>query len=176
MSVLAIVLALFMIRRLTKPNPAKQLDAIHSHQSHHFEDFRLSANDFYADLTTIIQDREFPKVSAKVVTLTDGGLFDAQRAYLQVASQDHVFYVCAAPFGKNFFISYWLRPADEEFADMFLRKVFGVLPTRSFFRVDSEAMFVESMKKAVMKAIANATEQRGLRQPTASELIPTTLS
>lgn len=172
----AIVVALFVIRRLTKPNPATQLDTIHSHQSHHFEDFQMSSSDFYQTLAEIIKERGFPKVKTTVVPLDSGGLLDAKRNYLKVYNDNFIFYVCAAPFGKNFFVSYWLRETEEEFADYFLRKVFGVVPKRTFFETDAEAMFVASIKKAVMQAITHTTEQRGLRKLTPEELTPTILS
>jgi peptidyl-tRNA hydrolase len=173
---LAVVAVLFVIRRLTKPDPARQSDTIHQHQSHHFENFQMSSQDFYADLKEIIEDRQFPRVKVDTTVFTTGGIFDPKREYLKISSGDHIFYVCAAPFGRNFFVSYWLRETEEDGVDWLLRKVFGVTMRKTFFQIDTEAMFMESIKKAVLRAIERATEERGVRQLAPGELTPLILS
>lgn len=169
----ALLILVYVIRRLTRPNPIKEHDLIHSHHSHHFEDFQMSATEFYQDLKDIIFNKGFPSVKTSIAAFSTGGILNPHRNYLEVKSDNHVFYVCAAPYGKNFFISYWLKEAEEDFDEVILRKVFGVVARKSFFQIDSEAMFVESIKKAIMLAIDRATEQRGLRALSSVERTPT---
>lgn len=172
--IIVAVLALFLLRHLFKPNPIKEHDAIHSHHSHHFEDFQMSATEFYQDLKDIIFNKGFPNVQASVSAFSTGGILDPYRDYLEIKSDTHVFYVCAAPYGKNCFISYWLKDTEEDIFDVVNRKVFGSGSARkSFFQIDSEAMFVESIKKAIMAAIDHTTEQKGLRKITPDERTPT---
>lgn len=164
---------IIILYRWTKKEPEKELDAIHQHHYHHFSDLQLSSADFYDTLTAIITEREFPNVKCSRVTMSTGGYFDPRRTYLEVKGDEQVFYVCAAPFGKNFFISYWLRDVPEGCGEVFLRKVFGLEPgKKTFYQIDSAAMFMESIKSAVLQAIEAATTERGLRKLSPDELIP----
>lgn len=171
--IIVAVLVILLLRHWLKPNPIKEHDSIHSHHSHHFEDFQMSAQEFYKDLQAIIAEREFPNVESYVSAFSTGGILDPYRDYLEIRNDNLVFYVCAAPYGKNFFISYWLKDTEEDIFDVVSRKMFGGAEPKSFFQIDSEAMFVESIKKAIMAAIDHATEQRGLRKLTLDERTPT---
>jgi hypothetical protein len=170
--ILAGIAALFVIYRWTKHEPEKELDAIHAHQYHHFEDFQLSSAEFYTALKEIITERSFPHVKANVVKVSTGGLLSHNREYLEVTASSLAFYVCAAPFGKNFFISYWLRELPPGCVDVFNFRVFGYTERKTFYQVDTEAMFVEGIKAAIQKAIAKVTEAKGLRTLTPFELTP----
>lgn len=171
--IIVAVLVILLLRHWLKPNPIKEHDSIHAHRSHHFEDFQMSAQEFYKDLQAIIAEREFPNVESYVSAFSTGGILDPYRDYLEIRNDNLVFYVCAAPYGKNFFISYWLKEQEEDILSEIGRKLFGIDPQKSFFEIDSEAMFVESIKKAIMVAIDHATEQRGLRKLTLDERTPT---
>ncbi|HEY5328107.1 MAG TPA: hypothetical protein VIJ27_13980 [Mucilaginibacter sp.] len=82
---------------------------IHAHQSQHFEDLQMSAREFYALLRGIIEDYQYPDVKCEPVTLSEGGLFSSKREYLRISKSRYHYYVCASPFGKSFFISWWLE-------------------------------------------------------------------
>lgn len=171
--IIVAVVGIIILRFLLRPNPIKKHDLVHSHHSHHFEDFQMSAQEFYQTLKDIIFKKSFPNVEMHVSAFSTGGILDPYRDYLEIRSDNHIFYVCAAPYGKNFFISYWLKDTEEDFTEMLIRKIFGGVPQKSFFEIDSETMFVESIKKAIMVAIEETTQQRGLRKPTLEERTPT---
>ncbi len=80
--------------------------------SHLFPDFALSANDFYAALQKELQSQQMPKTEISRVTHKEGGVFSSSREYLRIKHNDLVFDVCAAPFGTNFFISWWLYETE----------------------------------------------------------------
>jgi hypothetical protein len=166
------LVTLFVLYRLTRKEPEKEKDAIHAHQYHHFEDFQLSSAEFYNTVKEIITERSFPDVKVSVVSLNAGGMLGHYRDYLEVTRGGMVFYICAAPFGKNFFISYWLKDMPMGCLEVVLFRVLGSNDEKSFYEIDTEAMFVEGIRTAVMKAITAVTEARGLRSLTPAELTP----
>lgn len=167
------VILLFIIIRWTRSEPEKELDAVHKHKYFHFTDFQLSAEDFYTTLQKIIEERAFPHVTSKIVTLSTGGFLSNKRIYLEVNGSVMTFFVCAAPFGKNFFISYWLRDIPDGCTTTFFRRVLGMPdPPKTFYDIDSQAMFVEGITTAISVAIQTVTEDRGLRKLQDAELIP----
>lgn len=175
--ILLTIVGIFVIVRWTKAEPPRATDATHRHRYHHFEDFTLSSQAFYEDLAAIIRERYFPKVSMNVMAIDTGGFLSPKRDYLRITNSHLVFYVCAAPFGKDFFISYWLVDMPEGCLTTFSRRVLGIEePPKTFFEVDTEAIFLEGITAAIQRAIHRATETRGLRAITEGELIPKLLN
>lgn len=172
---LGFFLFLFILLRLTKQEPEKELSSVHIHRYYHFEDFQLSSKEFYATMHEIITERTFPSVSAKVVALSTGSMLDQRREYLEVKHKDMVFYICAAPFGKNFFISYWLKDISDGCLIVFWRRVFGYVERKTFYQIDQEAMFYESIHNALMKGITKVATTKGLRTLTPEELTSKTI-
>lgn len=170
--VILVIIVGFVVIRWTRATPEDARSSIYQRKHFHFEDFQLSSQDFYEVLKGIIEERAFPNVSASVVSLSEGGWLQGKRKYLEVKYADFLFYVCAAPFGKNFFISYWLREVPPGCEEVFTVRVFGTRTKKSFYQLDTEAMFFEGISAAIMKAIAEVTEARGLRVLRPDELIP----
>jgi hypothetical protein len=167
------VFILFAIYRLTKRDPEKEKDTMYKHHYFHFEDFQLSAQDFYQTLSDIIAERAFPAVRTEIRALSVGGFLKGKRDYLIIFRGDLVYYVCAAPFGKNFFISYWLRELPEGCNSVFMRRVFGAkTQSRSLYDIDTELMFQAGVTTAISKAVNQVTEARGMRKFHEHELIP----
>jgi hypothetical protein len=165
------ILLLFILSRMSKSVSIKKQQGA-SHNYFHFEDFQLSAQDFYKTVEEIIKERAFPDVDTSIKQLRVGGFFSAERDYLVIRGGDHIFYVCAAPFGKNFFISYFLKEKEVWAMEAFFTRIFGGPPNKSFYEIDSEAMFLAGIKSALMKAINTVTESRGGRKLQVHELIP----
>ena len=80
---------------------------IHGHWQHYFEDAKFSSQDIYARIERILAEKGIPAAKASRVNHSEAGLFSANREYLRIARNYNAFDVCAAPFGKGFFISSW---------------------------------------------------------------------
>ena len=169
---LLVILLLVIINRWTKHQPEKEHDLVHTHQYYHFEDLQLSSKEFYDVLSELIKERSFPNVTIEIETLQQSGFLSSKRDYLRVRQFELEFYICAAPFGKNFFISYWLKDMPPGCIDIFQWRVFGYRDRKTFYQIDREVIFRESIKTAVHTAIKSFVQDKGLRSLTEEELIP----
>lgn len=79
-----------------------------SHWSTLLEEFQTSALDFYTRVEQALSRREIPDIRTSRVEYKESGVLSARREYLRVERGEHVFDVCAAPFGRAFFFSSWL--------------------------------------------------------------------
>lgn len=158
------VFIIWVLVRLTKPDPEKKESSIHRHQLHHFENFQLSSQEFYDDLSKQIEAQQFPDLQVSVVERNTSSLLSHKRLYLKITWKDtSTFYVCAAPFGKNFFISYWLLEIPEDFSDLVMRKVFGYVPPKTMYLADMETTFKKSIETCVEHSIVSVTTKQGYR-------------
>lgn len=78
----------------------------HWHQS--IEGLSTSSQDFYASIEKALQGKEAPGLRLARLVTSEGGVLSAQREYLSVGYQRFTFEICGAPFGKDFFFSWWL--------------------------------------------------------------------
>ncbi|MGV8131408.1 MAG: hypothetical protein ACP5N7_04905 [Candidatus Pacearchaeota archaeon] len=140
---------------------------IHNHQYFFFEDFQTSAKAFYDSLKLLIEKQQFPEVKVETKELSEGGMFSAKREYLWIKHKDLEFYICAAPFGTNFFISWWLKDTP----DMIPGILSGKSNKKTLFQVDKELIFLESIRAAIKHAVSAVTQTNGLRTRTPDELI-----
>src|SRR5262245_48628575 len=79
-----------------------------SHWHHLLDGFRHSPKAFYEGLEKSIKTREIPDSGVSRVEFSEGGMLSAKREYLRVRRREHIFDICAAPFGSGFFVSWWL--------------------------------------------------------------------
>lgn len=90
-----------------------------SHWSTLIDGLTYSSKEFYAQLEGTIRDRNIPKAKTSTVEFSEGGVLSAKRLYFRVQRGEHTFDVCAAPFGRGFFVSWWLltpaRPSPEPY-------------------------------------------------------------
>lgn len=81
---------------------------------HLFENCNLSAQEFYVRVEQALKSREVPGVAFSRVEHSEGGVLSAKREYLRVSREKLTFDICAAPYSKGFFFSWWLveRPLN----------------------------------------------------------------
>lgn len=79
------------------------------------DDFRTSPLDFYKAIEAGLAGREVPDIRFERVVWKEGGALSADRVYLRVIRGRHTFDICAAPFGKSFFFSWWLTESVARF-------------------------------------------------------------
>lgn len=78
-----------------------------SHWHHSVEGLSTSSLDFFTSIEDALKTKEAP-VRTERIQLGEGGVLSARRVYLRVAYERFVFDIGAAPFGKDFFFSWWL--------------------------------------------------------------------
>jgi hypothetical protein len=145
-----------------------------SHWHHSFENLQESPQKFYNSLVEAISQRNIPGINISRIDYREGGVFSAKRLYLRVQRKEHIFDICAAPFGSGFFFSWWLGEKISLFwSVVMLIPFFGIslmaaFRPQTYFRHDTALMFQGSISSAVHEVIDGITKAKGLR--TLSEL------
>jgi len=133
-----------------------------------------SSQEFYGNLEQEIKDWGIPGAKVSTVEHAEGGLLSAKRLYLRVKRGEHTFDVCAAPFGRGFFVSWWLMTLPGCIARIpgigFLLRRFAKPLT--YYSIDTAIMFQSAIHKAVQDVLDSATEAKGVRALTESERKP----
>ncbi|MHB1210585.1 MAG: hypothetical protein ACYC1I_12910 [Acidimicrobiales bacterium] len=86
----------------------------HWHQS--VEGLSTSTLDFYAAVEKALREKEVVDLRIERIEVPEHGILSAQRAYLGVSYGRLRFDICGAPFGKDFFFSWWLVKRTPGFA------------------------------------------------------------
>jgi hypothetical protein len=155
---------------------AREAPVIISHWHKLFEGFQDSPHRIYRLLQGAIEKRKIPDAKVSWITYPEGGPFSAKRVYCRVRRKDHVFDICAAPFGTGFFVSWWLgtKPGLHWLLTLLLVILFFPLSIivllvvlrfrrETYYRLDTALMFQDSVHSAVLEVIGQATEGKGLR-------------
>ena len=71
-------------------------------------DFQTSALDFYKAVEVELERHSVPEIHFERIEWKESGALTAKREYLRVARGRLSFDLCAAPFGKDYFFSWWL--------------------------------------------------------------------
>lgn len=161
---LFIIIVLFVIGMIRSGKPT-----IGSHWHHLVQGLQTSVEDFYESVDKLIGARKVPDVKVWVENYHEGGIITAKRLYLLVGRKDHVFYICAAPFGNGFFISWWLGEKLSEFV-MIVNNIPWIGPPlirmfhpETFYTIDTALMFQDSIHSAVIEVLDERMKGQGLR-------------
>jgi hypothetical protein len=143
-----------------------------SHWNHLVPGMQQSSNEFYAAVDRILIAQGIDSSKTERVTIAEGGLLSAKREYLQVRRKGHVFHICAAPFGTGFFVSWWLGEVRSGlFAKLteipYFGVVFGFLASivkpLTYYRIDTALMFQSVTHGAVLEALDQVIDAKGMR-------------
>lgn len=145
-----------------------------SHWSHFFQRFALSSNVFYEELEKTMQTHDMPHTQVFRTRHKEGGILSAAREYLRIKHGDIVFDVCASPFGKDFFISWWLYETAGTMRTMLRNTKVGNFMNeraskRTFYQIDEEDMFRSCVHDCILETITKVTEGKGILQLTDAE-------
>lgn len=149
-----------------------------SHWNHRVEGMQQSSNDFYAAVERLIRDENVDGVKIERVNISEGGVFSSKREYLQIRRGEHVFHVCAAPFGTGFFLSSWLGIKESGFSAWLSElPVIGVLVQNflkplTYYKIDTALMFQSIAHTAVLRVLDDLTTTKGIRALTETERKP----
>jgi hypothetical protein len=139
---------------------------------------QLSAKGFYDKVEAALAPHNLNNVKLERINLSEGGLLSAKREYLQIRRTEHVFHVCAAPFGNGFFISWWLGQIESGlWAWLSMLPFIGPIVQRfikpiTYYKIDTALMFQSVTHGALLQALDGITEAKGLRSLTETERKP----
>ena len=91
------------------------------------EGLSTSVQDSYKELESALAARDVPELRFSRVEYSEAGIGSAQREYMRIARKDYVFDVCAAPFGKSFFFSWWMSIPPLPFAKLWTVAYFAAI-------------------------------------------------
>ncbi|HLY61052.1 MAG TPA: hypothetical protein VKV95_09910 [Terriglobia bacterium] len=95
--------------------PSVEANAVFSHWHHPIENFSTSAQEFYGCVEAALKAHQLPDVEISRIEWKEGGTFSSQRLYLRVKRGSLVFDICAAPYGADYFFSWWLAEIPPRF-------------------------------------------------------------
>ena len=176
LTVLAGILVLVFLYHLSKGSSSIlgtniPVSNVISHWSHFFNFFSLSANAFYEELENVLKNHEMPNSKIERTKHKEAGFLSANREYLRIKHGDIVFDVCAAPFGKDFFISWWLYETAGTMRTMLKRTKVGDFlnqraANRTFYQIDEESMFRSCVHDCILETIDKVTDGKAEYQLT----------
>jgi hypothetical protein len=144
-------------------------EEIVSHWHHSADSFNTSTVEFYSTLEEQLKAAEAP-VTFERTEVSEGGFFSAKRAYLRVEYQGLSFIVCAAPFGRNYFFSWWMvqRVPGAGCLGVFAWPVLGPILQRltrplTYYAVDTRLIFEESVHAAVLTIVDALLTAKGAK-------------
>lgn len=133
----------------------RQINWVSSPHHFTFENMKFSTQEFYSLAEELVKEKAIPEVKLSRINHSTKGMLSAKREYLRVVYHEYFFDICAAPFAKDFFVSW--RQGD-------LRQVFGSKRReKTFYEQDTELMFSESVKLCVQRAMELIKDTNGVR-------------
>ena len=157
---------------------AIEVSSIISHWHQLLEDYKESSQTVYGLLEGAIGKRNLPDTKVFRIVIHEKGLLSAKREYLRVQGKQHIFDICAAPYGNGFFLSWWLgeRPAGC-LATLLGIPILGPIlsifsPPSTYFTHNTALMFQDSIHIAVLETVDQMTTALGLRALTEMERKP----
>jgi hypothetical protein len=85
-----------------------EANAVFSHWHHPLANFKMSTEEFYRTVEQALYPHQIPDTELSRIEWQEGGVLSARRGYLRVRRGPLVFDICAAPFGADYFFSWWL--------------------------------------------------------------------
>jgi hypothetical protein len=159
---------------MANPSPA----SVYSHWYHLIDGFQFSTKDFYAQVAQKVQERSVPEANSYEVTFHEGTILSAKRAYLRVQRKALMFDLCAAPFGRGFFVSWWLgEPFGCLYATLAPLPFIGPAIAQfmrpvTYYSADTALMFQEAVHASVLEVVDAITKDKGIRALTELERKP----
>ena len=143
-----------------------------------FPGLHQSSDEFYKTIEEKVSAEGLKEIKVERVTLSEGGIFSNKREYLQVRRGEHVFHLCAAPYGRNFFISWWLGEIESGFwawisdipvvgwiASSFLKPM-------TYFKIDTAGIFQTLVHGNIMETLDGWSETKGVSKLALEERKP----
>lgn len=179
--ILIIIVGLFIYTKVKKGPSASLLGGsttpvveVLSNWRQLFPFFSLSAEQFYSTIEEMVKKHQMPDIKIERVQQKEKGLFSSSREYLRVRRGYLIFEICAAPFGTDFFVSWWLYETEGTAGQLLKNTKLGDWlsnrkHSKTFFQMDTESMFRSCVHECVLEALETVTAGKGVRQLNDSE-------
>jgi len=157
---------------------ARKASLFLSHWHRLFGGLQESSQKVYLAIEEEVRKQNLPDVKLSRVTHSEKGILSAKREYLRARRQERIFDICAAPFGSNFFISWWLGETPGVIASLLMKipllgpLLAGTFKPETYYTLDTTLMFQDSIHSAVLNVMDKITEVKGLRAMTELERKP----
>lgn len=138
------------------------------HKPYLFSGLQFSTQDFYAKVEQVLQERKIPGISFGRESMIQTHVLSDRREYLRISRGEFLFFVCGAPFGTGFFVSWWLTETDESFLNRIpvISKLFGLSrENKTFYQADTESMYKLAVQQAVKTVVEEIAHAKGIRLP-----------
>jgi hypothetical protein len=152
-----------------------------SHWDHMVSGMQQSSAEFYSAVDRCLGEHHLADAKTERVNIHEGGILSSKREYLQVKRKNHVFDICAAPFGNGFFVSWWLGEvrsglwawlAKLPYIGGFFAFLANFAKPLTYYRIDTALMFQSVTHGAVLEALESVMEGKGLRALSDAERKP----
>ena len=147
----------------------KKVSLIISHWYHLVDGLNESPQKFYTSLEKSIAQHKIQNLKLSRVDYQEGGLFSAKREYFRIQRKEHIFDICAAPFGKGFFVSWWLGESMGFLWSLIImipffgEYIIRIFQPQTYYRHDTALMFQSSIHSAVLEVMDKITKAKGVR-------------
>lgn len=134
--------------------------------AYYFEELRMPAQEFFDRIEENVSQTEIPDIEFSKVTYRQEGFFSASREYLRISRNEYLIDICAAPFGKGFFVSYWLGLSDGGIIAKIpvINRLSGKdVNSKTYYQLDTEMMFRKSMHACIVRVIDEISNSKGIR-------------
>jgi hypothetical protein len=133
-----------------------------------------SSRDFYSALEAALTARSIPGIRFRLVSIREGAmLVSAERLYLRVSRNSEFVDVCAAPFGRGFFVSSWLIQRPSILLNTpILGGIVAYFSQPTYFKQDLAMCFHTAVHAAVLEVVDGITSSKGLRALSEAERRP----
>jgi hypothetical protein len=172
--ILAVIIIYYFYNRSKNPTASllggstTPISEVISHWAQNFPFYTMSSNEFYLKIEALIKSHEMPDTKILRVQQKEAGLLSSSREYLRIRRGNLIFEVCAAPFGKDFFVSWWLYETEGGMTNLLKGTKFGDFlknraSKRTFYQADTESMFRSCAHECILEAVDAMTESTGTR-------------
>ncbi|OJW82324.1 MAG: hypothetical protein BGO69_17190 [Bacteroidetes bacterium 46-16] len=156
-------------------SPIRSFDNITNTWYQPFADQHYSVSDFYTLVEEMLKEKKIKNLEISRVHHSEQYVLSS-RQYLQILWGDQMVLVCASPFGTDFFISVRHGQPLNFLQDFFMRIpkigkwIAAAYFHKSFYRLDTDAMFQATVKYCIDHAIQRMTAAIAGRMDIAPEI------
>lgn len=156
----------------------KTIKNVHSHWNTLIDNFKFSTKDFYELLRIELQSHGIKGMNITYARLKEGNALSSKRLYLRLEWKGFQYDICAAPFGKGFFISWWMLYKNSFWQILFSKIPFiggwlvKKLYPETYYKIDTASMFMTYAQSSVVKVIEDITKEKGIRKLTDDQKKP----
>ncbi len=142
------------------------------HWHHTFDGEHFSSEEFFASVTEHIKKREIPDIEFFRIIYPQSGTLSDDREYLHIQIREHMYDVCAAPYGNCYFVSLWYAEKHSVFKKLLkmIPILKSLLQSKTYYRIDTDSVANNVVYTSFNEAIDALTTAKGFRAMTKSEM------